>query len=289
MNLKSLLPQAPKPGASEKEQLEFAEKMKTHMLSSNALYSPLVRESWIKVAVARFITSNEQMLETLRTASMLCKLSAPVLITGPSGTGKELIAQLLHTGRTRASGEPEPFQAINAAGIPDQLLESLLFGYKQGAFSGAVRDSTGLIESAGDGTMFLDEIGELSHSHQAKLLRVIQERKVRPIGALYEVDIKCRFVFATRRNLFKMVQDGEFRDDLFFRIAAATLRTTALKDRPEDVQPIAQAICKARNWGTPSNIPDVVIQSNGNVRALEAYLFRTEVLSLPEEEAVRDL
>jgi transcriptional regulator with PAS, ATPase and Fis domain len=289
MNLKSLIPQPPKPGASEKEQLEFAEKMKTHMLSSNALYSPLVQQSWIKIACARFITSNPQMLEMLRTAAMLCKLSTPVLVLGPSGTGKELIASLLHTGRTRASGEPEPFQAINAAGIPDQLLESLLFGYKQGAFSGAVRDSTGLIESAGEGTMFLDEIGELSHAHQAKLLRVIQERKIRPIGALYEVDIKCRLIFATRRDLFKMVQDGQFREDLFFRIGAATLRTTALKDRPEDVQPIAQSICKARNWSMPSEIPQSVIESKGNVRALESYLFRTEVLSLPQEEAIRDL
>ena len=138
-------------------------------------------------------------------------LDAPVLITGESGTGKELIARAIHETGARRGG---PFVAVNCGAIPDQLLESELFGYARGAFTGAVRDKAGLIEEAGCGTFFLDEVGDLSFPLQAKLLRLIQEREVRRVGENRVRSIAARFISATNKNLDREIEQGNFREDL---------------------------------------------------------------------------
>jgi transcriptional regulator with PAS, ATPase and Fis domain len=279
------------PDASQslEQQVEAAEHLRDMLFANNPAISKLARHSWLTTARERYITDDPATLDMLRTAAMLLKLPDPVLILGPSGTGKEIIARLLHEGRGSAGVQPPPMQALNAAGIPDQLLESLLFGYSKGAFTNASKDTPGLIESAGTGTFFLDEVGELSMFHQAKLLRVLQERTLRPVGSITELPVLCRFIFATRRDLNHMVKHGTFREDLFYRIAGATLRTTSLAERPLDAMLIAKEVCRRRGWSVPLEIPDALLKSPGNVRALEAYIFRTEQLGLDEEAALRDL
>lgn len=156
-----------------------------------------------------------------------------VLIQGESGTGKELIARAL--GANRKSGR---FVAVNVAAIPSELVESTLFGYKAGAFTGAIKDREGLVQHAQEGTLFLDEIGDLPLPLQSKFLRVIQERKVRPVGSNYEEDVKCRFIAATHCDLQKMVDEGRFRLDLFARISTFQLVIPPLRERPNDIAAI---------------------------------------------------
>lgn len=162
---------------------------------------------------------------------------ATVLITGPSGSGKERVAKALHAMGDR---KDKPFVAVNAAAIPDALLESELFGHVKGAFTDAKRDKKGLVAEADGGILFLDEIGDLSPVLQAKLLRMLQEREVRPVGATKSTPVDIRVLSATHHDLRALVKDGRFREDLFYRLAVIEVAIPPLRDRPEDILPLAE-------------------------------------------------
>jgi len=179
---------------------------------------------------------SNKLSETYKYIARLSPVDIPVLITGETGTGKELVAQELHRGGSRCSG---PFIVINAAALPENLIESELFGHKKGSFTGAFADKTGLIERSDNGTLFIDEIGELPINLQAKLLRVLQERTVTRIGESLQRPVNFRLITATHRNLEEMVANGSFREDLFYRIAGANLKTWPLRERLEDVTILA--------------------------------------------------
>jgi serine/threonine-protein kinase PknK len=207
-----------------------------------------------------------------------------VLVRGESGTGKERIARAIHANSTRASG---PFVAINCGALPEPLLEAELFGYKRGAFSGAVRDQAGLFVSAAGGTLFLDELGEMPPSMQVKLLRVLQEREVRPLGANEAVSTDVRLVCATNRNLIEEVHAGRFREDLFYRVAVVDMELPPLRKRLEDILPLAEATLArlARELGRPQAQLDRRAERAllghewpGNVRELENVLTKAFLL-----------
>jgi two-component system response regulator GlrR len=178
------------------------------------------------------VTRSHVMEELLRQAKLVAASDASVLILGDSGTGKELMAQAVHKASNRAKG---PFVAINCAAVPEQLLESELFGHTRGAFSGAVQAHKGLFQSAHGGTLFLDEIGDMPMSLQAKLLRALQERVVRPVGSTTNIPIDVRILSATQRDLSEAIRDNEFRQDLYYRLNVVSLTLPGLSERREDI------------------------------------------------------
>jgi two-component system NtrC family response regulator len=208
-----------------------------------------------------------------------------VLLLGDSGTGKELLAHAVH----RLSGRShKAFVAINCAAIPDTLLESELFGYEKGAFTGATKRTVGKLETADGGTVFLDEIGEMPASLQAKLLRVVQERTVERIGGRVPVALDIRIVCATNRNLDALIGAGSFRDDLFYRISEVTIRVPPLRDRQGDSLLLAQFLLQqiSERFGKPTRglAPDAIraIQAHrwpGNVRELENRIKGAVIMS----------
>jgi DNA-binding NtrC family response regulator len=183
------------------------------------------------------IGRNRKMLEIYETIRATAKSDASVLIEGESGTGKELIATAFHMESNRAE---RPFIRINCAAIPHELIESELFGYKKGAFTGADRDKRGLIEATGGGTLLLDEIAEMPMHLQTKLLRVLQERKLRRLGDEHELNVDFRLVSATNRDALKASQDGTFRQDLYFRISTIKLKVPPLRERHDDLALLAE-------------------------------------------------
>ena len=205
-------------------------------------------------------------------------------IFGESGTGKELVAQLIHDSGARREGR---FVPVNCGAIPTELMESELFGHKRGSFTGAVADKKGLIQSAEGGTLFLDEIADLPLHMQVKLLRVVQEKSVRPVGEAREEPVDVRILSATHRNLADLVADGRFREDLFYRINVIELRAPPLRERSEDIPDLAEVILRrlARRMNTDPPSLDaqavVALQSYafpGNVRELENVLERALTL-----------
>jgi two-component system response regulator GlrR len=186
---------------------------------------------------ADFITASPRMEDLLRRARLVAQSDASVLIVGASGTGKELLARAIHRASKRADA---PFVAVNCAAIPEALLESELFGHRKGAFTGAIYDHKGLFQSAEGGTVFLDEIGDMPVALQSKLLRALQEREVRPIGASQAVPVDVRIVSATHRDLEDRVARGEFREDLYYRLNVVSFAIPALAERPEDILPLAR-------------------------------------------------
>lgn len=183
------------------------------------------------------VTRNPKMEALLDVVERLGRNKASVLITGPSGAGKELIATAIHAA---GLNDKAPFIAVNCGAVPEPLLESELFGYVKGAFTGAVRDNPGLIRSADGGTLFLDEIGDMPLALQVKLLRVLQERKVRPVGGTQEKEVDVRLITATHRNLSEEMSQGRFREDLYYRLNVVTLEVPALAERREDIPLLAQ-------------------------------------------------
>jgi two-component system, NtrC family, response regulator GlrR len=183
------------------------------------------------------VTRSTRMFDLLAQVRLVAKTDSSVLVNGASGTGKELIARALHQAGARA---PKPFIALNCAAVPENLMEAELFGYERGAFTGANRSHPGLLQAAHGGTLFLDEIGDMPLHLQAKLLRVLQERKVRPLGRLQDVDIDVRLLSATHANLEAAIAAGRFREDLYYRINVVTLQVPPLADRREDVPLLAQ-------------------------------------------------
>ncbi|WP_456446903.1 sigma-54-dependent transcriptional regulator [Thiolapillus sp.] len=216
--------------------------------------------------------------------SKLARSQAPVHITGESGTGKELAARLIHQLGPR---NDHPFVAVNCGAIPHELMESELFGYKKGAFTGAVADKTGLFVEADGGTLFLDEVADLPLSMQVKLLRVIQEKMVRPVGATEERRINVRIISATHQNLARRVQEGDFRQDLFYRLNVIELHMPSLRDRPEDIPGLTQHLLENIASNYQQAVPTLqetaldALQRHpfpGNVRELENILERAFAL-----------
>ena len=182
------------------------------------------------------------MRELFQRAARFAQNDAPVVILGESGTGKEVVARTLHANSPRAE---KPFVAVNVAALPDELLESELFGHARGAFTGAHQAKEGLFEAAEGGTLFLDEIGELPLTLQAKLLRALQEGEVRRVGDTRAKEVDVRVVCATHRALAERVRQGQFREDLYYRLKVLSLRVPPLRDRPEDILPLARAFLAA--------------------------------------------
>jgi len=223
----------------------------------------------------------EQLREMI---ARVARSQAPVHIFGESGTGKELVARLIHESGARSEG---PFVAVNCGAIPTELMESELFGHKRGSFTGAVSDKKGLIQSAEGGTLFLDEVADLPLHMQVKLLRVVQEKTVRPIGESREETIDVRILSATHKNLGELVAQGQFREDLFYRINVIELRVPSLRERASDIPEIADAILhrlgRRTNTQSPQLSPEALelLQSHvfpGNVRELENVLERALTL-----------
>jgi two-component system response regulator GlrR len=183
------------------------------------------------------ITQSPVMLDLLAKAKLAAESGSAVLILGESGSGKEMIARAIHWASNRSA---EPFVAVNCGAIPDTLLESELFGHSKGAFTGAVKDYPGLFRSAQGGTLFLDEIGDMPLALQVKLLRVLQERRMRPVGSVESLDIDVRIISATHRQLEEEIADGNFREDLYYRLNVVSLELPNLAGRREDIPLLAQ-------------------------------------------------
>ncbi|WP_447874776.1 two-component system response regulator GlrR [Serratia fonticola] len=189
-----------------------------------------------------FVTRSPIMLRLLEQTKMVAQSDVSVLINGQSGTGKEVLAQAIHAASPRAK---KAFIAINCGALPEQLLESELFGHAKGAFTGAVSSREGLFQAAEGGTLFLDEIGDMPLSLQVKLLRVLQERKVRPLGSNRDLDIDVRIISATHRDLPKAMVKNEFREDLYYRLNVVNLKIPALNERAEDIPLLANHLLRA--------------------------------------------
>ena len=198
---------------------------------------PSVDEKWRESIVTR----SPVMLRLLEQARMVAQSDVSLLINGQSGTGKEILAQAIHNASPRSKNA---FIAINCGALPEQLLESELFGHARGAFTGAVSSREGLFQAAEGGTLFLDEIGDMPAPLQVKLLRVLQERKVRPLGSNRDLDINVRIVSATHRDLPKAMARGEFREDLFYRLNVVNLKIPTLAERTEDIPLLANYLLR---------------------------------------------
>jgi two-component system response regulator PilR (NtrC family) len=231
------------------------------------------------------LIGNAPAMERLRELILrVARSQAPVHVSGESGTGKELVARMIHATGPRAEG---PFVAVNCGAIPSELMESELFGHKRGSFTGAVADKIGLIPSAEGGTLFLDEVADLPLHMQVKLLRVIQEKTVRPVGEQREAPIDVRILSATHKNLADLVAQAKFREDLYYRINVIELRVPALRERAEDIPDLADAIVRrqSRRLGIAAPVLSPaaleLLQGfpfPGNVRELENVLERALAL-----------
>lgn len=222
----------------------------------------------------RLLGASQAMQNLRELIARVARSQAPVHIVGESGTGKELVAKLIHESGPRRDG---PFVPVNCGAIPTELMESELFGHKRGSFTGAVGDKKGLIQSAEGGTLLLDEIADLPLHMQVKLLRVIQEKAVRPIGEHAEIGVDVRVLSATHKNLSQLVAEAKFREDLFYRINVIELRVPSLRERPEDVPELAEAVL--RRLGRRMKITPPMLGKDA-LSALEAYAFPGNVREL---------
>ena len=230
--------------------------------------------------------------EILELVQKVAKLSATVLILGESGTGKELLARLIH----RESAHPNaPFVAVNLAAIPRELVESTLFGHEKGAFTGAVRQQLGKFELANNGTLFLDEVGDLRYDLQAKLLRAIQENEIERVGGTHPIKTNLRLIAATNVDLDKAVKEGRFREDLYYRLKVIPIRMPALRDRIEDLPALAQFFLRRYNLKFRKNIQGIadstmrILSSYwwpGNIRELENLIER--LVAVSDKEWITD-
>ncbi len=233
---------------------------------------------------AQFIYRSAAMDDVVTLVKRVARTPSSVLVLGESGTGKELVARMLHHDSDRA---PKAFVAINCGAIPEQLMESELFGHTKGSFTGATKDKKGLFEAAHGGTLFLDEIGELSLGLQVKLLRVLQERVVTPVGDTREIAVDVRVVAATHQNLRDAVQQGRFRADLYYRLNVIEVRMPPLRERREDIMPLAEHFLSTFNLrigrelqGFDAEATAILLSLpfNGNVRELENIVERAVAL-----------
>jgi len=238
---------------------------------------------------------SEAMQQTRSTIAKVARSQAPIYISGESGTGKELVAKLIHNKGPRANG---PFVPVNCGAIPDELMESEFFGHKKGSFTGAVADNEGLFQAADGGTLFLDEVADLPLHMQVKLLRAIQEKAIRPVGEANETTIDVRILSATHKNLAKLVENGRFRQDLYYRINVIQLPIPALRERSEDIPQLTKhtlgKLARQMELKKPSLAPDAARALSqypfpGNVRELENILERAMTLCEDNSIRARDL
>jgi two-component system response regulator PilR (NtrC family) len=221
------------------------------------------------------LLGDSQVMRDIRSKiAKLARSQAPVYIYGESGAGKELVARLIHQQSTRSD---KPFVAINCGAIPHELMESEFFGHKKGSFTGAVGDKKGLFQAADGGTLFLDEIADLPASLQVKLLRAIQEKKIRPVGEQQEFPVDVRLLSATHRNLAEMVQNGSFRQDLFYRINVIDLNVPPLRERAADIPALVEHVLAKLTDLAQMRKPDI---SPAAVEALQRYQFPGNIREL---------
>jgi two-component system response regulator PilR (NtrC family) len=243
----------------------------------------------------KLLGDSKPMQQLRQMIAKVARSQAPVHVSGDSGTGKELVARLIHESGPRADG---PFVPVNCGAIPSELMESELFGHKKGSFTGAVADKEGLIRSAEGGTLFLDEVADLPLHMQVKLLRVIQEKAVRPVGETRELSVDVRILSATHRRLEELVKQGRFREDLYYRINVIELHVPALRERLDDVPQLVDVLLDrvAKQIGVPRpEISDEAMDKllsyayPGNVRELENILERAITLCSNERVAPEDI
>jgi DNA-binding NtrC family response regulator len=256
----------------------------------------LLRERVNRHAAARqFVAGSQAMQHVLEMAARVAPLDTTVLVYGESGTGKEFVVRLIHDQSPRAAA---PFVSINCAALTETLLESELFGHVRGAFTGAVRDKAGLFEVAAGGTIFLDEIGEVAPTVQAKLLRALQEREIRRVGGERNIKINARVVAATNRDLRAAVETGTFREDLFFRLGAFIIEVPPLRERREDIPPLIHSFLTRAASRMKKDVRAVSADAMsalmnyrwpGNVRELEHAVERAVILANAASIRLRDL
>ena len=256
----------------------------------------LLRERVARHAASKqFVAGSAAMQEVLELAARVAPLETTVLVYGESGTGKEFIVRMIHDQSPRASG---PFVSINCAALTETLLESELFGHVRGAFTGAVRDKAGLFEVAGSGTLFLDEIGEVAPTVQAKLLRALQEREIRRVGAERTIKVNARVVAATNRDLRAAVEAGTFREDLYFRLGAFVITVPPLRDRREDIPPLVHDFVRRAAGRVKKDVENVSTDAMtalmnyrwpGNVRELEHAIERAVIVARGPTIRLREL
>ncbi len=247
------------------------------------------RDAASRNSLENIIGSSAAMEKLKETVRAVAPTGSSVLIQGESGTGKELVARAIHTCSPRAA---EPFVSVNCGAFPETLLESELFGYVKGAFTGATQNKRGLFEAAGGGTLFLDEVSEMSLAMQVKLLRVVQERSLRPVGGTQEIAVDVRVISATNRELDQAVADGAFREDLYYRLAVIPVRVPPLRERREDIPLLANHFLKKHAPAAGKSIRRIAADSleqltaadwPGNVRQLENTVERAVALESTDE------
>jgi len=259
-------------------------------------HSRLVRENrLLRRGGASVVAESEAMRRVMALVRRVAPSRSTVLVTGESGTGKEVVAKALHASSDRADG---PLVALNVKALGESVLESELFGHERGAFTGADRDKPGVFERADGGTLFLDEIGEISASFQAKLLRVLQEREVLPVGGTEARAVDVRLIAATNRDLEAEVREGRFREDLYFRLAVIPIRLPPLRDRPDDILPLARRFLARQadtlgrrldGWTEEAERWMVTHDWPGNVRELENAVERGALLAEGARIGLADL
>ena len=243
----------------------------------------------IDAAFDNIVTQNPRIQVLKQQAQLLAERSVPVLIYGETGTGKELFARAIHNASPRSGNQ---FVALNCGAIPEELIDSTLFGHKKGAFTGAISDRPGVFQQADGGTLFLDEFGELSPQSQVRLLRVLQEGRLIPVGSDKELPVDVRIITATHRNLMEAVADGHFREDLFYRVAVGVLHLPPLRTREGDLSLLADMVLNAQGEQDPAfsgkklsaDAKKIILQHTwrGNVRELHSTLVRAALWSSGE-------
>jgi NtrC-family two-component system response regulator AlgB len=242
--------------------------------------------------VGNIITRNPKMQEMIELAEKVAETDLSILIEGESGTGKELFAQMIYTRSSRAG---KPFVKVNCAALPENLLESELFGHVKGAFTGAIKDRQGRFELADSGTVFLDEIAELTPALQAKLLRVLHNKEYERVGESITRKVDARVIAATNRNLEEAIKEGVFREDLFYRLNAVRIKMPPLRERPEDLLLLIEHFLKKYSQGKEYKISATALTAlqlyrwNGNVRELENVIQRAALLAQKGVVEISDL